>query len=464
VNTNINISSSTATVASFTNVRSTVITVSSHYFSADTTYGVSVYICNFIGACTISSVAFFVSAVINSPLAIISGPQLRLYARSAPLSFEVQFLFNSNPSCGYPPDYFLSYSYQWFLLKDGFEDMVHLSVAKSTDQYYLPSYSLEAGTSYSIKLLIFDSKTSSTATDVKQFIVQKEKLVSVISGGTLQKLNPVLISYYDGSSSYDNDIPIESFNRTHGLQFYWYCQQVSPLFSSVCPLIFEDNSAQKVVVKPGSLVSGIRIQLYLTISKDTRIDTSSVTLEADYSTTPTISLDLPQTASSRVTGNLKLCGKISWSPNFQWSSTSLSWSVSPIADLSSVALSPIHLDTLSGNVYSNAMGFNYSVTNLVVLIKILPAQTSYTFTLTLYSGDSSAIASNSISVIGNLAPIPGSLASSPTTGFEGITLYTLTASLWDDENLPLMYRYLFISYSNSAIPINDFTFAETVFF
>ena len=51
-----------------------------------------------------------------------------------------------------------------------------------------------------------------------------------------------------------------------------------------------------------------------------------------------------------------------------------------------------------------------------------------------------------------MPPSPGTLTASPSTGgVEMQTVYTLLAELWDDEDLPLYYKFTYVASSSQTV-------------
>ena len=79
-------------------------------------------------------------------------------------------------------------------------------------------------------------------------------------------------------------------------------------------------------------------------------------------------------------------------------------------------------------------------------------QSAYTFSLSLYlSSSSTVIAKTSVTVYRNTPPSPGTLSVTPVTaGIEMDTVFTIAAELWDDEDLPLSYKFTYQTSSSQA--------------
>jgi hypothetical protein len=437
---------------------STVVKVYSNYFSGGESYLVTAKMCNFVGACATGSITVYVSSSLL-PFAWIRGPKVQTFKRSSSVALSAQILSEMIPSC---LKFDLSVlTFQWTLAIDGLESAQYFSQAKVPTEYYLPEYSLKAGLSYLITLMVYDSRSGAMATDTRSLIIEPEPIVSVISGGDLRYVMPLSVQYIDGTSSFDKDLSPQANGLDSNLRFFWYCNKVFPVFSLTCPVIIENTAATVATVKIGGLASGTKIQLFLQVTKDSRSDVSSVILEVNFNVKPTIYLFVDSGLTFPSEGRLALYGKIEWPRDFPIASVNASWSLST-TDLRSSALSRINFSPID-SVIVDPSGISLSTANLIIQTAYLPIQPTYSFQLTISDASFGLVSSNTLTIQRNIPPNPGTILTDPTQGTEGITMFRLTASLWDDENLPLVYQFMLKSYTESVVPLSSMSLVHEVF-
>lgn len=71
----------------------------------------------------------------------------------------------------------------------------------------------------------------------------------------------------------------------------------------------------------------------------------------------------------------------------------------------------------------------------------------------------------SILVVTNSPPVSGLFSVSPSSGLELLTVFSPIASLWYDDDLPMLYSFGFVSTSGSLVmmPITQSAYATTVY-
>ena len=222
------------------------------------------------------------------------------------------------------------------------------------------------------------------------------------------------------------------------------------MYSSVCPLSFADNGASKLKVTVGLITPGTIIRLHLQVTSTdggARSHTSFTQIQITHREVPDVLVNHMYCRKSsllrtKFPTRLKLNGTISWPVGYSRSDLVAEWKYEDVwndgYDILQHAFTPLQGD-MSKTISTS------SYLPLVLLTDALPIQNDYTFTLSLYmSTSSSLITKTSITVYRNTPPIPGTLAALPATGgIEMDTVYTLVAGLWDDENLPLSYKFTY---------------------
>jgi hypothetical protein len=97
----------------------------------------------------------------------------------------------------------------------------------------------------------------------------------------------------------------------------------------------------------------------------------------------------------------------------------------------------------------------------VIIDKNYFSRNSYKLTLTLFENGESFV-SNSITVQINTPPNPGYFSIIPESGRELRTEFSMRASFWDDEDIPLFYQYLFLSNQGSYVTIREKTQTSSI--
>ena len=262
------------------------------------------------------------------------------------------------------------------------------------------------------------------------------------------------------------ELCLRAFNsRQHGfhdcrcthLSYSWSCTIQFPDYSPDCPLLaFTDNTAARLETNVGYMEEDTILLLHLQVTStdgSARSHTSSTQLKVTHAEIPDILINHVYFGNSvhlraKFPARLKLNGTIVWPSGYIRENMVAEWKYekdwndgnSNINDRLGHLLTPLQRDLSTTTAASSYLPF-------VLLTNNLPVQSSYTFTLSLYvssSLSSSVVTKTSITVYRNKPPSPGTLSVSPPTGgVEMDTVYTLVAELWDDEDLPLSYKFTY---------------------
>ena len=237
------------------------------------------------------------------------------------------------------------------------------------------------------------------------------------------------------------------------LTFTWSCLRTRP-YVGPCDGITLSNSfgtMGKEVNVPSilSIVTGNEMVCEAGTITVTLAVGSSVVFETAYSdvTVVIISKNTP-IIESLINSNIKSnsVSKINVDDKLQISgiisipvNATVTWNISNSINLNTVSLTPT-----SVFMYRTRA----STINLLLKPNSLPRGTSLTITLTCKS--TTRITRSSIVISTNSPPTDGSFIVDPTTGVELKDLFSMSASLWTDDDYPLSYEFLYYFNSSSS--------------
>ena len=440
--------------------------IPSTYLNADTTYLFTVYMCNFMSTCMTEQFSVYVSAVELPPIEI-STVSSQTYRRHQNIFFEVPYHDTRTSSCNSTTFSTTSdlFVYQWSILQDGIEKNEYASQSKVPTIYYLPPYTLPSGILFELSLLVYDPTTYQQVVASINIYVEPEEVVSVIAGGDKLLIKSMNTHIFDGSESYDKEISSVPSASSTALSYNWSCtvQYVPNNFpvDSSCPLIFADNTAPMLEVDVGYITEGTLLRLYLQVTStdgSARFSKTSTQLQVTHAEVPDILIkhvyiSSPMHSRTNFPRRLKLNGTIVWPMGYARDDLFAEWNYedewndgnSNKQNYFYHLLTPSQRDLSASTSTSSYLPF-------VLLTSTLPVQSAYTFSLSLYlSSSSTVIAKTSVTVYRNTPPLPGTLSVTPVTaGIEMDTVFTIAAELWDDEDLPLSYKFTYQTSSSQA--------------
>eukprot|EP00605_Chrysophyceae_sp_TOSAG23-4_P000074 GSChrysophyteH1.ASY1.ANO1.76.1 assembled CDS len=410
---------------------------------AGSRYNIVVKLCNFLGTCSQREHQFVVTNNVK-PLVIISGARFRrINAHSQLLLFssatvgdcENGILFSSAAGI----------SYRWEVYDKSSSATINVtSISNDPKTLILPKYSLKPGKLYSVKVNAFSTKYGTQATESLDVQVTLGKIIAAIKGGTNRLVTPGEAITLDASASYDEDVDVASGDSQvitgmlTGFSYEWECTQSEPALSSFCSF----NVINDVALEPWKFSLAYRSQtndntgssntvstVILTVvdaatgrSDRTRLNVIGVAAE-----TAEVSISTSSPAYVNTDEKIKLVGNI-----VTGDSTDVTWSVE--SNLGKVDLSEITYGASFGSVPAGTNGIF-----LALKPSTLEEGVQYVFSLhaTMQNGGSSTTASFTIET--NAPPQPGFMTIKPSLGKELLTEFTLVASLWADQDLPLYY-------------------------
>ncbi|RYG66187.1 hypothetical protein EON64_10330, partial [archaeon] len=369
------------------------------------------------------------------------------------------------------------------------------SISRSPNIFQLPPYALSAGNTYRLQVNVTSQVHGTMNSASIHLVISPGKVITRIAGGNSMVIYGNATTYIDASSSYDEEIPPDSV-PVGGLQFFWWCVVISPLFSSNCSnvLTLSNTTSAMLGVSPVSTaastaasISDVDIVCRIYVTVYNRLGTISSTASTRlklvnspvYQQLTTGSIDISSLHRSWYTKfppNQKL---VIASTITSAGSGVCWWEVGEdpdddngniIANLRS--LTSTRRSITKGFTNSSAGTITNTLTpfNLVLPPGVLLGGVTYTFTLrcsiNLGIGNGAGFVANtsaSVTILTNAPPTPGRFSVAPGVGLELNTLFTLAAADWldgvdgdgDDDggDLPLHYQFSISSPTTSDSPL-----------
>jgi hypothetical protein len=425
--------------ASFTPAKPTC-TVLYTDFQKGYTYSIRLSLCNFLGAC--ASALRSVSVVATDaavPVVRIMGQSQLQMRRASELLVAVDAYTQSCEGITSYKDMTLTWTIAQVGVIGGETQLDVKSVSQNPATYKLSPYALSAGQQYRLAVSARSVVSGQVSTAEVAVTVLRSKLVAKLAVGSQVYLTVGETLALSAAGSYDEDLPGKT-GLAAGLSFAWACVQSLPQFSTICPLTLPrsvNTSTASAEIAPSApfRALGTTSQLTVTVYDATRSSTAQVLITVSAAPAPKISISTQSAPVVNIdTGRqFALYGTVqSAAP------CTASWSV----DHRQVKLSAVALTAMSKPIAPDtpsAVAFN-----LVVAKSTLPTRSSLRFTLAC------GVAQSEIMVTTNGPPLLGEFSVAPPTGTELVTMYAFAASLWADEDLPLMYQFGFVSPSTAA--------------
>ena len=405
-------------------------------------YSYSVRVCNFMEKCAERVFSFFVSSSVV-PSARIQGADRRVVKRNLPLT-----LYGSTEyvSCGSSNGDSSNVSLWWKVFDDTGATIDVISSSRVASRFAVDAFTFDVGMFYSVELTAFNSfhQTASSARVSLQVI--KSSIVAKISGGKYQSIAAGATLVLDGSGSLDEDL--EEPNPEL-LSYDWTCRKIgssnSYYYSKLCPLSYRgrsDRSHLELVADNLGYPSyvGSKIEIMLSVSSDDgRHDSCTVYIEIVSETAPLIVVstdDINPLIDPLSRFNLQATVTTKKSCLMEWTAEQVD--IGPVA-IQQYADSSTTRNLIVSSV-SNVGEFKF-ISNLALRPGSLLSGTKYMFTLSCTMPDSDVTTSESVMVVTNDVPSPGTFAVSPNQGVELETEFLLEASLWSDTEIPLTYSF-----------------------
>jgi hypothetical protein len=396
------------------------------------TYTIGATLCNFLGSCgTAVKTIQVISAEI--PAVSIAGTSIRSIYRNTSLWIIGDA---SVTSCASGSSSRSNLVYSWSLSRYSNLAWVPVTgvttISQSPSSYKLSSYTLGVAETYLIQMQVLYTVSQKSSQTSVQVIVLQSSIVAVIAGGSSRNVRVSDLITLDASGSYDPDYPVSS-----SLSFAWTCIQTAPTLNETCGLNLPTVTTSATINPTASAAEiGTTSSFTVSVYDSSRIATQTVSVTLQSSFSPKITLTSYPTTKFNPSAQLTIGATISYS-----GAGTASWSVDApyTIDLQSVALT-----TVSTSVSAASTSVNY---NLVIGPNSLAANNFFTFELSCTIAGASTF--TTVSVQTNGPPQPGTFSLSPSRGSELTDTFTMTASQWQDADLPLYFQFGF--YSQSGI-------------
>jgi REJ domain len=146
----------------------------------------------------------------------------------------------------------------------------------------LPAYTLDPSVTYTINLLVYDTKSLISTYSKQKVVVEVGKVTSMIRGGSFHFVNSQTVYTFDGSLSFDGDLP-PGDDRSNGLRYLWHCAEMYPDSSLECPVDLQGGTSAVATVVTANMVEGTVVELSLEVSNEdgSRSDVSRVRLQVN---------------------------------------------------------------------------------------------------------------------------------------------------------------------------------------
>jgi hypothetical protein len=410
------------------------ITVPSVYLQPGSSYNFIITLCNFLGQCSPKSQKVIVGANMI-PSVRFAGSNLRNIGVYESFSISAVAALSR---CGEDStkQSFYNFEYKWNIYQ-GTTILDLISTAKDPSKFIVPAYSLQLNTGYQVQVTAsYQGSSSSVSTQIN---VVSGELTPIIQGGNDRVVRAGASLLLDGSKSSDQNKK-DSSGLSAGLSYSWSCLQISPTLQENCNNVFGSfpqlSTTESIILTASSSAVNYVAQITMTVLDVTTSRSANIIVKVTVLSPVSASIALQSTAALNIINpgqSLQITGLVQL-PNISYFNAS--WSSSTAGfDLSSVALTPLN------TAFIPKPGAAVLPVYLKLFTSGLQGGLTYSFWLvcSLPSPGSSTTASIVVKV--NSAPRPGRFLVNPIEGMEFSDPFTFSCSQWQDENLPLQYRF-----------------------
>ncbi len=414
------------------------------------TWAVSISICNFLDRCGTAQASVLVIGSLL-PNVQIDGAGTRNIKRGDSLDLRASAYV---PSCNDDSISRSGISFSWGVYLDNVLQGAFVSTSKNPYKFSLGGYALNTGKTYEFRAsAVYDSQGTSAFSSV-EVNVEADELVPSISGASERSVKLGETITVDGSGSYDLEFSIGERLNENDMHYAWSCETLEPTPSQMCAVTWDNATTifngrdYTYTTLPQPILKGVPnsyatsdmvLRVTLTITKDSRIATTTVKLKL----VPVGSTIVDVTAvtdKKDASKKIYLYGTVS--ADYE---SDVEWSID--AD-SGYAMADVALSSYTGILTPIGGRTRTKAFNLVLLPNGLGQDATFTFTLTSTLRASAGTSSYaSVSVTTNGPPTPGSLALSPSTGYELSTSFLFTLANWADDDVPLQYEFGYVAVS-----------------
>jgi hypothetical protein len=460
----------TQSSSSLKSLLSVPIHVSHELLSVGSVHTFEVELCSFLSLCGRTVKSFEVSASENIPIVSLRPSTLITMSRNSSLLISGSSFVSS---CGVSHKSSSSLTYVWGVYEN--DELLDSADVKSVSvnplQFKLPSYRLQAGSLYVIKLTVTHRTSARSTSNSVQVSVRSGELVCMFSSpssASSSSLTPLSYSQLslrmteslslDWSKSYDENDYVPGSTLSGGgwanrLNFSWSCFRVTPTYLASCDefLMLSQTSPSRVTIKLNS-TSSIALGDMFQVSFRGRSVSYGDNRECEKAfdivivdvLTPIVSLSvvggLSSTTSLGTVIKINPSSKLKLIGTVQTKSRGLAiWTVDNPAIALSSSLSPTSVSVVS---LSTSQTINFILPTTALQIQD-PLSFVLTLSCVLENGRSM---SSSLTIATNSPPGQCALNIFPDSGKMLDTKFFMSSSGVDDD-LPLSYQFGYSSIS-----------------
>jgi len=409
-------------------------------------YNIVVKLCNFLLGCSQASHQVVVLNHVK-PLVAIPGSILRTASRSVPFKLSSSA---SVAGCGEganaAPVSHTNIDLAWKVFATTGPDslrqaVVIQSASRDPSIMLLPRFTLQVNTLYEFQLTATSRIYFSSAVVSVKVLVEPSPVQAIILGGQSRSIRPLGHLELNASDSYDEDVDSTAMIQSaktamlNSFVYEWSCHQIEPTLAESCS--FTVSSAQPFPwiyglqsssVSPGTVS---RVTVKITHTASGRSSSTDVIVTGIAATAALVRASSETALYINPEKKIKLFGEIQAA-----AAATATWSIkgSGVENLSQVAMGSIAMD-----IDSRSSSFYLSLTP-----NAIQQGQSYEFILTCVMKVGGAVSYASVLVETNAPPRPGTVLVNPYSGTELITDFDISASLWQDQDLPLTYSLFYV--------------------
>ena len=411
-NVTFNAISSEGTITINNNFRSPII-VPNSYLSRNTTYTITLTLCNHRHNCGTSSQSIIVSPTDDMiPMVSILGAQTRVMTRNQDLLLSSSAYVTQCDGTRSTNNI----QYTWSLFDT---TQTFVSESKDPSKLKISANTLDVGKTYTARIIV--SLLDKVAYSIVIVNVIPSNINVVISGPSNRQLKLGQQFVLDVSKSYDMDVPTLLGQTNPSLHFNIRCSNIIESCNAINIVKTSKRDTWNIVSNSDELHIGSVSRLFITVNDTSRIATSIVDVTIIEPTAPIITVITrpQQLISLDVTKQIVLSAIVETE-----TSCVSSWSCPEFDDINSILLIP--------------SGISRTI-NLILNPNMLSVARTYTFSLEC------GTTKTYISLTTNSPPQHGIYEVSPSSGTELSTRFLMTASEWSDTDLPMTYQFGFVS-------------------